>query len=229
MAVVAESRVTIALGRPEVAERLIRETNDELAQHRTIPRHVAAAVRDLTDAVLTIPASDRALLDRDVAELLLEGALGARRALDLPDRREARRELRVRLEQLREVFGELAERLPVRDERPIEDVTRWLAATLGASPTRLAELLGVSPRTVQRWLADTNPVRPSGEHALRLRVLARVVNNLRHMFTPEGVIVWLTHPHPGLGRKPPASLLGEPDAIPRLLEAAGAARESVAT
>jgi|GEM_PF-4966076 len=53
----------------------------------------------------------------------------------------------------------------------------WLDKNTGVSQRRLADLLGVGKRTLQRWVAGTSS--PSEDYERRLRIVARLVNHLR--------------------------------------------------
>ncbi|MGH3524498.1 MAG: hypothetical protein ACRDU4_17155, partial [Mycobacterium sp.] len=88
------------------------------------------------------------------------------------------------------------------------------------------DLLGVSVRQLQRWLADDGP-EPAADDAARIRVVGQVVNQLRHSFTGPGAVAWFDREHPVLGRRP-IELLDDPLAYPRLREAAAAARAMTA-
>jgi hypothetical protein len=86
----------------------------------------------------------------------------------------------------------------------------------------VASLLGISPRQLQRWLSPDGPA-PEGADAARVRMVAQVANQLRHVFTGPGVVRWFHRPHPRLGR-PPRDLLDDPLEIPTLLDLAVSAR-----
>jgi hypothetical protein len=155
-------------------------------------------------------------------------ALRAQAALreDDPQRR---RQLRLALEQLRFLFARIAEREPIGEERPANEVARWLEATLpSVAQARKAGLLGVGPRTYQRWIADRGPTTPADADERRLRVVARIVNQLRHSLTGPGVIDWFEHPRADLGGARPADVLDDPQRLELLLAAAAASRGNVA-
>jgi hypothetical protein len=61
----------------------------------------------------------------------------------------------------------------------------------------LAELLGVSDRSIQRILASPTPVEPSR----RVEVVARLISLLRRGWTPEGVIAWFHRPRVELAER----------------------------
>jgi hypothetical protein len=87
-------------------------------------------------------------------------------------------------------------------------------------------LLGVRERTFQRWISETEASRPEGDDARRLRIVARIVDHLRHSLTGPGVVRWFERSRRELGGKTPAALLDEPDAVGRLLSLAAGARSS---
>lgn len=135
-----------------------------------------------------------------------------------------RRRLRPALEQVRQALRDLQTETPVADDRPVKDVVSWLDDVLDASQREIAELLETSPRTYQRWLSDSDDAAPSGEDARRVRVLARIVQHLRHVWTGPGVLMWLRAPHPALDNESPLSALASPDRTIELLGAASASR-----
>ena len=105
---------------------------------------------------------------------------------------------------MRFLFARIADREPIGEDRPAHEVALWLDATLASvSQPRKAELLHVSPRTYQRWISDQEAVRPSGEDERRLRIVARIVNQLRHSLTGPGVVDWFEHPRADLGGATP--------------------------
>src|SRR2546423_966963 len=82
---------------------------------------------------------------------------------------------------------------------------------LDAPQPRIAELLGVSARTFQRWISESDSVAPEGEELRRLRIVSAVANHLRHALTGPGVLAWFERGHPLLRGSRPADLLDEPD------------------
>lgn len=77
-------------------------------------------------------------------------------------------------------------------------------------------------RQLQRWLA-AHGSEPAGAEAARIRVVARLVNQLRHTFTGPGVLAWFSRKHPMLGEAP-AALLDDPMRYPELVSVATASR-----
>lgn len=220
---------SIELDKPERLEQELERWNAALAARRTIPAPVREAVRGLVDLVLALPREERGRVDRDLIESLQEGAAGAAAALTMDDPAEARNRLRIRLEQLRQAFTAIAEGAPVREDQSGKVLARWLVRVLGVPQAEIAELVGTSPRTFQRWLSEVDPAEPRGRDKRRLSLIARLANNLRHALTGYGVVQWLQDPNPRLGGRPPAALLDEPDAIRELLLLSMDARSSSAT
>ena len=108
-----------------------------------------------------------------------------------------------------------------RSARPRRSATRarrrsWRAGWPAVEvPQRdLADLLGVDLRRFQRWISARERTRPEGEEARRLRALARLVGQLRHAFTPAGVVAWFDWPRPELGGATPRELLADPVRLP---------------
>ena len=99
-------------------------------------------------------------------------------------------------------------------------------ATVEVPQRDLAALLGVDLRRFQRWISARERTQPEGEEARRIRALARLVGQLRHAFTPAGVVAWFDWPRPELGGATPRELLGDPVRLPDLLLAAGSTRST---
>lgn len=205
-------------------EREIAARNERLASNEEIPDDLRFFVDDLADQLIDLP--DMAALRVDPYLLLAaqRALLGSLRALDVEDASLARSQMRIRLEQLRQVYRDLAEGAAVYEDRGAKQVAAWLAEVLDVSQTRLAKLLDVSPRTLQRWVSETDPVGPEGEDARRLRVIARVANHLRHALTGPGVVLWFEVPSAQLGGTRPLDLLDDPNAAARLATLAASAR-----
>jgi hypothetical protein len=128
---------------------------------------------------------------------------------------------------MRFLFARIAEREPIGEDRPANEVARWLEGVLpSVAQPRKARLLGVSPRTYQRWISDQS--LPAGADERRLRVLARIVNQLRHSLTGPGVVDWFEQPRADLGGARPVEVLDDPGRLEPLLAAAAASRGNVA-
>src|SRR5918998_2130270 len=137
-----------------------------------------------------------------------------------------RRACRPRLERLSHALAALGEAEEVGDARSPKELARWLADTVEVPQRDLAELLGVDLRRFQRWISARERTRPEGEEARRLRALARLVGQLRHAFTPAGVVAWFDWPRADLGGATPRELLPDPLRLPELLLAAGSTRST---
>jgi hypothetical protein len=214
---------------PANVEREIAEHNLLLAQSSEIPESVRLFVEGLADDVTMLPTDATLRIDPYLLVALQKSLLASVRALEHPDASAARRELRVRLEQLRQVYRDLADVRPIYEDQSANELVRWLVQTLDVPQARLAELLGVSPRTFQRWASDSDESEPAGAEARRLRIVAHLVGHLRHALTGHGALQWLEHPHPRIGGRSPRELLDDPDALQQLTRLAASTRSSIAS
>jgi DNA-binding transcriptional regulator YiaG len=216
------------LSQPAAAAAEIQRLNDRLAGELTISPDVVAAVREIAAGIEETNTRRWDTIDPTHAVIVLRSALSARRALDDPRSPAARDELRVALESIRQSLAAIAEREPVSDERSPKQVVQWLAAATEVPQARLARLLGVSARQLQRWLSEAETAQPEGEDARRVRLVARIVNQLRFALTPSGTVEWFSWPRSDLGSRAPLALLDDPIEEPRLLMIAGAMRSTLA-
>jgi hypothetical protein len=216
------------LRRPALVARQLAEANRSLARERDTPAGVVGLVQDVTDAIGAGDEHALAVVNPWLWIRVQGAALRAQAALREDDPRR-RRQLRLALEQMRFLFARIAEREPIGEEQPATEVARWLEATLPAvAQQRKADLLGVGVRTYQRWISDREPSRPAGEDERRLRVVARIVNQLRHSLTGPGVVEWFGHPRADLAGASPTAIIDDPDRLELLLAAAAASRGNVA-
>jgi DNA-binding transcriptional regulator YiaG len=220
--------VAIDISQPQKIERELADANRRLAQERETPAAIKGLVEELADGLVELSETDLAGIDPYLIVSLQRAVLGATRALDTDDPDEQRRQLRYRLEQMRHVFRDLASGQAVDEERSSKEIAHWLVGAVDVPQRQLADLLGVKSRTFQRWISETEASAPDGDDARRLRLVARIVNQLRHSLTGVGVIRWFERPRDDLGGARPADLLDEPDAIGRLLTLASGARSSAA-
>ena len=88
---------------------------------------------------------------------------------------EARRaSVRIGLEQMRQALRDMLEELPVSETRSPKEIASWLVETLDVPMAQLSELIGVNPRTFQRWVSAAESASPRIEEARRqtdLRIL----------------------------------------------------------
>jgi hypothetical protein len=210
------------LAQPTLAAATVDALNDRLATEAGVAPEVAAHVAALADAVRATPLERWTAADPYLALLVHRAVLDARAAAD--DR--ARDALRIALERLSHALAALGEAEEVGDARTPKELARWLATTIEVPQRDLAALLGVDLRRFQRWISVRERTQPEGEEARRIRALARIVGQLRHAFTPEGVLAWFDWPRPELGGATPRELLGDPVRLPDLLLAAGSTRST---
>lgn len=215
------------LADPAAVERDIAQHNLLLARAKEIPDSVRFFVEDLADDLTMLPFDATLRTDPYLLVALQKSLLAAVRALDNSDPEFARRELRVRLEQLRQVYRDLADARPVYEDRPAKELVRWLVEVIDVPQAKLADLFGVSARTFQRWVSDSDESAPVGEDARRVRVVANLVGHLRHALTGHGVLEWLEREHPMAGGRTPRELLDESDALTQLTRLAASTRSAL--
>jgi uncharacterized protein (DUF2384 family) len=164
--------------------------------------------------------------DPYLTTMLWAAAFRAEKALRHDNDVDRRRDVRVALEQFRHALRDIAENRPYNDDVPVREVLAKTAEVLAAPQKTLADLLGVSVRQLQRWLAQDGS-EPVARDAARIRAVGQLVNQLRHSFTGPGVVAWFYREHPVLGRRP-IDVLDDPLGFPELLKAATAARAMTA-
>lgn len=174
----------------ETAHRLARQVNSSLP--------------------LSFPAEASDEIRRTMIDTLTEAdEIAEARPLDALDG------LLIRLEQIRHIIRDaLDESLGVKDDdgRGVaERLTVWLD---GVRQRDIADLVGVSPRTLQRLLKD------GGTPPNRMRLAARLVVILRRAWTPAGVMAWFRRPRMELDNRAPIDVLDDPEYEERLMSAA---------
>jgi hypothetical protein len=222
------SATTFDLRQPAAIEHELGEANRRLAREPETHASIIELVQDVADAIGVGREHDVAVVNPWLWIQVQAAALRAQSALreDDPKRR---RELRLALEQMRFLFARIAEREPIGEDRSPGEVAAWLETTLpSVSQQRKAQLLGVGLRTYQRWVSDRETTTPSGDEERRLRVVARIVNQLRHSLTGPGVVEWFERPRADLDGASPADALDDPSRLELLLAAAAASRGNVA-
>lgn len=221
--------VSLNLDRPEEIVQWLSQAGTRLAREQSVPKNLRREVLELASAVRAIPESRLAEVDPYFVVALQQGAISCLVGMETEDQTKKRRLMRLGLEQMRQAVRDLAEGLPVREDRPAKQVAQWLARTLDVPQAILAELVETSPRTFQRWVSPKDLAEPRGDEARKLRVIARIANNLRHTLSGPGVVGWFLRPNTHLKGAPPVALLGEPDAGEELLRLAAAVRSSAAS
>jgi DNA-binding transcriptional regulator YiaG len=216
------------LSQPSAAAVEIQRLNDRLAAEPTIPAAIVDTVRELAAGVDQTNLRRWEAIDPHHAVIVLHSAVSAQRAIEEPDAPAARDQLRVALESIRQSLAAIAEREPVGDERNPKQIVQWLAERTEVSQATLADLLGVSARQLQRWLSAVEAAQPEGEDARKVRLVARLVNQLRFVLTPAGTVDWFSWPRTDLDRQRPRDLLDDPAAEPTLAMIAGAMRSQLA-
>jgi DNA-binding transcriptional regulator YiaG len=203
------------------ASATIANTDELPASVEELLRSVAVELRDMDREAWEQAIDPYRLVELD------QVALSALLALD-SDEEEARLEgAELALEAMQDIFTDIHDEATVSDDRSGQEIARWLKDKTRLPNRELAELLSVSDRKLERWFAGES--EPSGEDELRLRIAARIVNQLRHAMTAYGAVRWLWRPFTDLGGRSPRDLLASPTDTPRLIALAGRARRSDAS
>jgi len=139
------------IARPADAAQEIARLNNRLARARTIPAEVADGVREIAAGVARETAISRwEAVDPYLVLIIHRAVIQAEEATRHPDELEARDQLRIALESLRQGFAAIAEGEPVSDQRSPKEIVRWLAETAEVPQVQLADLLRVGLRKFQR-------------------------------------------------------------------------------
>ncbi len=210
-------------------EEEIAEFSLRLASDREIGEDLYLFVDRLADELIDLPEDAPLRVDPYFLLAAQRAMIGSLRVLDSDDAAWARDQMRIRLEQLRQIYRDLAEGEAVYESRPAKQLASWLAEVLDVPQARLAELAGVSARTFQRWVSTTDTVGPDGEDARRLRVIAAAANHLRHALTGPGVVRWFEQPNVQLEGRRPLDLLEDPEDASRLATLAASIRSHTAS
>jgi len=216
--------VSIDFTRPREAQEQLSTALQDLAAADEAPARVVAFADDLCTFLLDLAGDEWPHIDPTLFAELLQAAGLVQRTLRITDPRELAAALELQLERIREILAEVERGVPLDDDRPIVEVATWLKAALQASNEQLHELLGPSTRTWERWLNGDGA--PKADDAARIRIAARIVDQLRHALTARGVLRWFERPHPALGGKPPKTLLRDELDAPRLVAIAAQIRRS---
>jgi hypothetical protein len=176
------------------ASVVLRHSKDRVPEEVT--QLVGTFETELRARESVFPESDPSRVNQ-----LLFSALGAEKALHAGSALEQRQELRVALEQMRVFLTEIIEDAPYALDVSIGDVLHNLVEVLQVPQRDIAGLLGITPRSLGRWL-EPGWSGPSRGREDRLRLVAQLVNQLRHSLTPDGVVRWFYRVHPELHDRP---------------------------
>jgi len=217
----------VELTDPAAVASEIGRVNSLVASGPEVPAEAWQFVRELESRLEGLDVSRWQTIDPYLQAVFLRGYAQASKALKSQEDQSARRLLRLGLERMRHALEEINQTSQVSDELSPKELVRWLSRTVPVSQQELSDILGVERRKFQRWLNESP--RPEGDDALRVTVVTRIVNQLRHSFTPVGVIRWFNRPRAELEGKKPKSLLTRVEDLPRLMSLASAVRHSDAT
>ena len=203
----------------------VNEATKLLQRSRTVPSDVVQLI-DSFEPALGAATPLRLEADPYLTTTLWAAAFRAEKALRDDNDEDRRRDVRIALEQFRHALRDIVENQPYNDVAPVRDLLARTVEALATPQKAVADLLGVSVRQLQRWLAPEGS-EPATDDAARIRVVGQVVSQLRHTFTGPGVVAWFYRKHPVLKRRP-IELLDDPLCYPQVLSAATAARAMTA-
>lgn len=211
---------------------LLAELNNataRLASSREADEEVTFAVHRLAQTLSETNPEWLGGSDPYLVQAFLLGAVACADANSIGDGAKKRQQLRIPLERTRQALRDLLAERSVAQDEPAKQVVRWMVEVSQVPQHELADLIGVSPRTFQRWVSPAESAAPSGAEETRVRTLARTIDQLRWSMTPAGVVRWLQRPHPMLDGKAPIALLDEPGAYADLPRLGATARAMVAS
>lgn len=217
-------RIDVTQATPKRLNDLLDRVNQAtrlLQRSKTVPHEIGELV-DSFDGELNASAPQRLEINPYLAQTMWAGLYGAEKALRHDNQEQQRREVRLALEQVRHALRDIVESRPYDDGTPTRDVLNRTFKAVGVPQKAFADLIGTSPRQLQRWLADES--EPGAEDAAHILAVGRVVNQLRHSFTGPGVVAWLKREHPRLKDRPIDLLAKDPLRLPEVLAEATASR-----
>ena len=217
----------VELTDPAAVAAEIGRINSLVGGSPEVPAEAWQLVSEMESRLEGLAVSRWQTIDPYLQAVFLRGYAQASKALKNQGDPDARRLLRLGLERMRHALEEIGQASQVSDELSPKELVRWLSRIVPVPQQELSDVLGVERRKFQRWLNESP--KPEGDDALRVAVVARIVNQLRHSFTPVGVIRWFNRPRAELKGKKPKSLLTRVEDLPRLVGLASAVRHSDAT
>jgi hypothetical protein len=212
---------------PETIVHELEGAGRRLRGERTVPGSILGLLADLCEDIGNADVDETSDLPPGAWMAVQSTALRALSAIRHDeDQREQRRKLRLLIEELRFRLARLAEEQPVSEARPVKDVVRWLDQAWNVSQATKGDVFGVSDRTWQRWVSSAETSQPSGDEDRRVRLVARLVADLRYLLTSNGVLDWLTSEDPALDSGTPLNVIrgGDVDELRRLLSLVAQAR-----
>lgn len=87
-------------------------------------------------------------------------------------------------------------------DAPLQKQVVQLRALFGFTQDELASLLGVSPRTLQRW-EQGGQVEPHPRNKQAVCALRLIAETLGDVFEPDTIKVWVDRPNPALNGERP--------------------------
>lgn len=208
---------------------LLEEAQDAMLLSDVVPTGVEQLVDELAERLDHVAAPwARDPVDPYLGQALLAALMAGEKGLRAENVDDRRRQVRLALERVRQTLRDVADEAPASDTADTKQVVAWLARALTVSRGDLAALAGVSPSTWSRWVSPAGP-SPEGDDEARVRMIARTVAHLRHVYSAPGAVRWFARPHPALDGRRPQDLLDDPLEAPTLVRLAARSRSTTAT
>ena len=93
--------------------------------------------------------------------------------------------------------------VPFKNDHNANEKLSDLIKLLGIPQKEIAVILGVSERTLERWLSDPK----LAEESYRYQMLKEIYKKSCHVIKTNSVGKWLTRPQPELGNYAPLTLM----------------------
>jgi hypothetical protein len=193
------------------------ELSAALADSREIPGFVVSGV--LAINAMYTDAKDAGLPNSLATERVSDAIRTLEAAVLEPAEDRSRKEISLKLGNVRDALYDLMEQSHVADDRLFADIIRWLAETTDEVPrAELAQVLSVNEKTLTRWLHEGRS--PGVANNFRVRAIAKLVNELGHTMTTPGLMLWLSRPKASLGGATPVEHIEGEDELSAVLELA---------
>ena len=120
-----------------------------------------------------------------------------------------------RLEAIREWLRDYLDSGGLWQDKSGSELTKWVLACLPGVPQEdIAEILGVSTKTVRRWDKGSGGDEPTNRD--RLLAAIRIIGQLRYVFPPIAIARWLLTPQTRFDGASPSQLLDDAEQALRL-------------
>ncbi|MGZ4267637.1 MAG: hypothetical protein ACXVFK_04785 [Solirubrobacteraceae bacterium] len=223
--------VAFNIENPEMVLHDLEQASQRLRREPTVPPSIIGLLSDLCDEIGEMSPGDLQSVAPTDWIAVQSAALRTLSAIRHDeDERQQRRDLRLLTEELRFRMARIADAQSFSEERPAKDVVQWLDSVWSVPQAAKGAVFDVSDRTWQRWAATNESGHPTGDADRHVRLVARVVGDLRYLLTANGVLAWLQTSEPDLGDRTPLEVIqaGDADGLSQLFALVARARSGAA-